>query len=380
MNIWQQWLTGQALPLWGAAGFDARRGLFHERLALSGVPETLPALRLMVQARQIATFCRATLDGLAPDTMGARALACLAVVEQRFWHADGAPGWIFSLGPDETPADRTRDLYAHSFVLLAYAWAYRLSGDAAHLRTARATLDEIDAIFGAENGGYLDAVPAPDAIRRQNPHMHLLEAYLALYEASGEAVYLGHARAMVDLALDRMIAPESGMLLEYFDADWRPLHPAGRNAAEPGHLFEWAWLFTEFRRLAPADARAADVEQAGLRLFEAGLVHGVDPATTAVREAMTEDGAVTDSSSRIWQQTEFLRILSTRPDDDVARSMAARCTERFFALHATPRLKGGWIDRVDAQGAPLIGTMPASSLYHIYGAADALPAGWISGT
>ena len=100
--IWRNWLVGEALPLWSTNGFDAGRGLFHERLARNGNPAPTPELRLMVQARQIATFCRAALDGLYDAS--AQALRCMDEVERLYHRADGHAGWVFSVAPGGQPA------------------------------------------------------------------------------------------------------------------------------------------------------------------------------------------------------------------------------------------------------------------------------------
>ncbi|NVN44046.1 hypothetical protein HW537_09005 [Asaia siamensis] len=47
-----------------------------------------------------------------------------------------------------------------------------------------------------------------------------------------------------------------------------------------------------------------------------------------------------------------------------ATLFAASFLEQFAPLS----LSGGWIDHIDADGDRLVEYMPASSLYHIYGA------------
>ena len=368
-TLWQDWLKESALPLWSQCGFDRSRTLYHERLTFEGTPVLLPELRLMVQARQVATYCRAALDGV--HDAAEQAIDCLEEIGRRYHGSDGEKGWIFSLAPDGRPGNRTRDLYAHAFILFGYAWAYRLTGNGTYLATARQTVLEIDLIFKAENGGYRDAVPTPDMIRRQNPHMHLLEAYLALFEVSSDSFYLDYARQIVALALKHFIDPGSGMLLEYFDSKWIPLQPAGQNRVEPGHLFEWSWLFTEYCTLASGESHEDALLRVADGLFQTGSRHGTAPDTADVYDAITESGTQLELSTRIWPQTEFMRLLCQRlknglPCDRTLLSMQAT---RFFTLYAPARLHGGWIDRLMPDGRKLVDYMPASSLYHIYGAA-----------
>src|SRR3546814_11907533 len=90
-----------------------------------------------------------------------------------------------------------------------------------------------------------EALPLP---RRQNPHMHLLEAFLALYEASGEAHWLARAQSIHDLFRRHFLQP--GQLVEFFDADWREVPQNGRagdlRPRDPGPFFHSAWLPPRF--------------------------------------------------------------------------------------------------------------------------------------
>src|SRR5262249_27538693 len=148
---------------------------FHERLRFSGEPIADVPRRLMVQARQIVVFARA---GHAGWYVGGNRLALDAFenARRRYRSADDAPGWIFSVQPDGRPADRTRELYAHAFVLYMLAWLYRIGGEPSILMLADETLSDIDRIFSSGDEGYLSRVPGPEDLREQNPHMHLFEA------------------------------------------------------------------------------------------------------------------------------------------------------------------------------------------------------------
>ncbi|MFT8978871.1 AGE family epimerase/isomerase [Gluconobacter oxydans] len=371
-EVWRDWLSARALPLWSGAGFDGKRNLYHERLTWEGRPVLMSGLRLMVQARQISTYCRAALDGFYDASE--QALRCLDVVERAYHGSDGDAGWVFSLAPDGKPADFRRDLYAHAFILFAYGWAIRLTGEERYRKIARQTAQEVERIFAAPDAGYLDTVPPTDSLRRQNPHMHLLEAYLVLLEATGDEYYLDRLRGLIALTRNHLLDRRSGLLLEFFDSSWKPSEPASHNRVEPGHLFEWSWLLGEYERLvSPSGEDMAGLTEAAERLFRSGLSRGTDPKTGCVFDAMTEDGVVFERTTRIWPQTELLRLLRTRHTSGRRESIPVHdLGMTFLARFAPSRLAGGWIDRFDEAGAPLVDYMPASSLYHIYGAARLL--------
>jgi len=370
LSLWRQRLTEDMLPLWSTNGYDRARRLYHERLAFDGTPIAMKDMRLMVQARQISTFCRAAVDDF--HDMSANALECLSEVRRRYYRVDGQPGWVFALSPDGQSSNTKRDLYAHAFVLFAHAWAYRLCADPALLVTARETISEIQTIFGNGEPGFLDTVPHQDGLRRQNPHMHLLEAYLALFEVSADGFYLEQASELVELALSKFVDPASGMVIEFLNAHWQPSQPSGQNRVEAGHLFEWSWLLQDYLRLNPDASKNERLSEAADRLFKAGMQHGL--GQDVVYDAMTESGAVIERSTRIWPQTELCRLLACRKKltgahSEAEASLLKGVTRTLFQYYALAELQGGWIDRRSADGRPSVDHMPASSLYHIYGAA-----------
>ena len=366
---WKDWLLQKALPLWNQAGFDKNTGLYHERLTFEATPITLPHRRLMVQARQIATYCQAALNG--HYHAGEQALTVLDRVTRLYHRADSSPGWVFALGPDQRPSDTKRDLYGHAFILFAHGWAYKLSGNPVLLHRAEESLAEIDTIFPSTHGGYRDAIPATSDRHSQNPHMHLLEACLTLFEVSGREVFLSHADSILSLALRSFIPAGTDALLEFFTPDWKPEQPTGQNRVEPGHQAEWCWLLGEYLRLAPNGKHAAAAQKAQHGLYARLQKTAPGPL---LPDALLDDGTVLEASTRIWPQTEMMRLLAQHApaDTQTRHEQLAQMSQLFFTHYAPASLNGGWIDRLDEQGNTATDHMPASSLYHIYSAGQVL--------
>jgi mannose-6-phosphate isomerase len=361
----QLFVVERALPLWASAGFDEANGCFHERLEFSGAASREAPRRLLVQARQIVVYSRAALSGWN-GSGGALALRAFEGLERRYLSPNGNPGWIFSVDSAGGPVDKTRDLYSHAFVLYMLAWLYRLSGDKSFLVLADRTVSDIDRIFASGDGpGLLSKAPGPTNLREQNPHMHLFEALLALAEASGEERYLGRATALVDLFDFALADPATGTVREVFDANWQADRAAGENQVEPGHQMEWAWLLREWERLA-----GSKVDDRVSRLVTHAVRYGIDREKGLVRGIVKESGAIVSGVSRVWPQTEAIRALC-REDAAGKHWPNLVCTimERLFGTHFPGHLNGGWIDQVDEAGGIMVKFMPASSLYHIVGAA-----------
>jgi len=357
------WTKDTALPFWGTVGVDHKRGGFHERLDLTGAPVLDVPKRLMVQGRQLFVYSSAALLGWYP---GGKELAdrCADYMVGKFYRADGGPGWVHSLAPDGGIANPIRDGYAHAFALLGLSWYYRLTGDRQVIPVIDATIAHLDEAFAAKSGGYLDAVPPPDAIRRQNPHMHLFEAFIALAQAIGSEHYLAHATAMFELFASRFFQPSSGTLCEYMNDKLIPLSDAKGRICEPGHHYEWIWLLRQYQRLS-----GRDVAPYCEALYRHADTYGWDKGGFIVDE-LDLSGSVMTNSRRSWPHTEGAKANIVEGEAGRAGSdaKAAHCLSRLMDTFLCRPIPAGWIDRVSADGAPIVEFMPTSTLYHVFGA------------
>ncbi len=355
------WTKQTALPFWGSVGVDEQRGGFHERLDLTGQPVLNAPKRLMVQGRQLYVYSHAAMLGWHDD--GKRlAERCVEYLLSSFYQADGKPGWVFALAPDGGIANPMRDGYGHAFVLLGLAWYYRLTRDAQVLTVIDNTIGFLDKGLASPKGGYRDAEPAPDAIRRQNPHMHLLEAFLALYEATGRSEYRDHALQMFELFKTQFFRPATGTLCEYLTDELAPQPGPKGDIVEPGHHYEWVWLLRQLQRLA-----GQSVDSYTAALYKHADAHGWDGEGLIVDE-LGSAGNVITASRRSWPLTEAAKA-------NIAEGERARGTFDEKAAHCFASLAGrflqrpipaGWMDRITASGEPMAEFMPASTLYHVF--------------
>lgn len=360
LNDYINWIEGKALPTWAERGFDAQSGRFCERLDTGGTSMRTPH-RSMVQARQIVVFAQAAEQGW---TDGAEPLAEIAMASllRDFAQTNGGEtSFAFSIDPSSgSILSHVRDTYAHAFVLFSIAALYRLNGDKKLLNVAEQTINFIERhLMDPAQGGLLDGLPTSGG-KRQNPHMHLLEAYLFLERAAPQSGYLERAALLVDLFQRYFF--RDGVLLEHFRHDWSV---AERAVWEPGHHFEWVWLLGQYAALTGKDLTT-----------EMDKLHNL-----AVRHGMTEDGSLVDelspqlailkASRRLWPHTEAIKAAATRHNggDANARAFADQMAEVLMGRFLDRPFSGGWIDHIGASGEPLVNYVPASSLYHLFLAA-----------
>lgn len=367
-----RWVVEIAIPFWAEAGVDREKGGFFDQLRPDGRPVPEDVKHVRYQARQIYAFCHAA-------ELGAGAAALDIAKEgwrfllRRGWDAQG--GWIHTTTRAGRPLDPTRDLYDHAFVLLALAWLARATGEEEPLAMAARTMAFLDRRLvdphgrGGAWGGYhehttegLMTIPLP---RRQNPHMHLVEALLALHATTGDRAWLDRARPVVDLVLDCMIDPETGQLVEFFEADWRPAPGDAGRVREPGHHYEWVWLLLAWRA-ATGDDRVLDPAERLYRFALAGTDDGAE-GPAAPFDAVDPDGRPTVDTKRLWCQTEAIKAFAARAGhlgDAHAAARTRRHLDVLFSSHMTP--DGAlWRDRLARDGTVVSEHVPAGNLYHV---------------
>lgn len=353
------WTTASALPFWAAQGFDRQGGRFHERLDLNGQPVAVPH-RAMVQARQIFVFAHAAELGWAESgNLAERGMASL--LRDFATQSGDETSFAFSIDrASHAVIGAERDAYAHAFILFALAALHRLNGDPGLLEIADRTTRFIERhLADPQHGGVFDALPAP-AEKRQNPHMHLLEAYLLLAQAAPGRGYEERAAALV--ALFRRHLLRDGRLLEYFAPDWSVVRPCW----EPGHHFEWVWLLSEYGALV-----GEPVQAEMNALYRSARRQGI-AADGMVLDALAPDDAVLAGSHRIWPHNEAIKAAAVMNEIGLAEDMAAALIRHFLDRP----FAGGWVDHVAADGAPLVDYVPASTLYHLVSAASVAAKGF----
>jgi mannose-1-phosphate guanylyltransferase/mannose-6-phosphate isomerase len=340
-----QWLWETVLPQWARLAIDPRNGGFIEELDLKGGPILRATRRGRVAPRQLFSFARAKRSGWNKDFAADEIIeAALAFLQGAARSPSG--GWAHKFGPDGEIVDARRDLYDHAFIALAASELAAL-GDRRGVALANEAFGTIDSFFwDGKNGGWHDPETGPGQ-KRANPHMHLLEASLAHFDATCDERSLERVDTICALFERWMFAPETGALLEDFNTDWSR---SSQPRIEPGHCYEWAFLLGEVRLLTGRDTASWS-----RRLIAYAEAYGVSGG-------LVLDVVGDPSSHRLWPQLERLRALSTFPRLEVDLPVFLERLEIDYLSQGTDF---GWVDRLDVKQAPASKTVPASMLYHL---------------
>lgn len=279
----RRWLKAQADALLRQFQFTSidPAGGFYD-LDIAGQPRRETALRELVTTTRV-THCFAIAHLLGWP--GAATLVRHGLAALWNLHRDAVNGgYHWQVGPG---ADGSKQAYGHAFVLLAASSA-RMAGFAEAEPILTDVTEVLETRFWEPRHGAVAEEFTADwaplsAYRGQNANMHLTEALMAAYEATGERLYLDRAETIADLIINRHARAAGFHVVEHFDSEWRPDHayrgsdmfrPQGLT---PGHGLEWSRLVAQLHVLG---GRRRDwMPEAAASLFHQAVTDGWDPDT-----------------------------------------------------------------------------------------------------
>lgn len=355
------------VPKWYDAFSDPVNGGFYERLGHGFQPVFTGSRRLLTQCRQLSIYSHAVLQKDAGHFRPALTKNFEHIV--RHYHVPETGLWWFSMDDQRRGADSTCDLYALCFVIFSFSHYGRATADERARQLALSTIELIDTRFRMEGrAGFAEALdasfnPLPQ-MRRQNPHMHLLEACLFAYESFGDAVFLTIADEMVGLFYNYFFDAKDCALGEFFTDDLLP-HPEEGRRVEPGHYFEWVWLLKQHAALTGDKSRH---DETCLQLLNWANTHGWDTRYGGIYDVLDPDGTVLVDTKRLWPFTEALKansmMLDSVPDKEPIKQRIAEMVDVFRRQYMQER--GFWVEWLSRDLTPQSDYMPGTTPYHVY--------------
>lgn len=288
---------------------------------------------------------------------------------------------------DGQPEDQRALAYGQAFVLLARSHAC-MTGLAGAQDVAQAYDRLEQAFYQPLQRAYADERGADGVLlsyRGQNANMHLCEACLAAFDATGEARYLDRAESLIERFVFELADPASGLICEHYDQNWQPdwQYNAGRRddifkpwGYQTGHQTEWAKLLLQANGHRPQQRW---VERA-VQLQRAAWQHGWDEAHGGLIYGFGPDFSPWDSDKYFWVQAESMASawrLWRVTGDPVFREQYHQLWDWSWR-HLVDHQHGAWFRILAADGAKLEDTKsPAGKTdYHTLGACwDILAAG-----
>ncbi|KZN12961.1 AGE family epimerase/isomerase [Marinomonas sp. TW1] len=353
----QSFVFNKLLPQWAKHGLNQKQGYSYESLNLDWSINAIGRVRLLTQCRQLYTLSHASL--LQEDKALQSKLKPLFdfIISQYF--IDGR--WIFSLNDDLSPQKTESDTYALAFVMLSFSSYYQCSQDNQALDYIEKTHHFLNHDMLANNGGFYESYPLDiSQTRRQNPHMHLLEGYIAAFKVTQKEAYKQTIQSLLTLALTHFYDEKTKTLREFFHHDWQ-LHSEKGSQIEPGHHFEWVWLLFQANQIIPHSDHT-DLAQS---LWITATRHGMANNGGIYNQIDAETYQPLDREKRIWPITEYIKAITVMPIGLEEKKHRLDAALSFMLQHYLLD-DGGWNEYLDKDNIPKDYPLPGTSSYHIF--------------
>jgi mannose-6-phosphate isomerase len=314
-------------------------------------------IRLLTQCRQLYTFSHAC--QLEPNPEWHEKLTPLFNFITNHFFQEGR--WIFSLNDDLSIQQEQSDAYALAFVLLSFSHYYQVTQDEKALHYMKETHRFLLKNMQAKTGGFHETFPVDvQEIRRQNPHMHLLEGYIAAFNTTQDEEYKDIITSLLTLALERFYDKGTKTLREFFSSDWKP-HSTTGNQVEPGHHFEWVWLLYEANKIVPN----TDYTDLAQHLWSTATRYGLATNGGIYNQIDGDTYQPIDKEKRIWPITEYLKAITAIPIGEEEKQHRIESALDFLQAHYLLQ-NGGWNEYLNEDNSPKKYPLAGTSSYHIF--------------
>lgn len=279
-------LTRNILPWWMRKMPDPEEGGFYGRI--DGLENIIPEAPKggILNARILWSFSAAYLKLRDPFYLEMATRARDYIFRYFFDEKHGGTYWCLKSNGESL--DTKKQIYSQAFFIYALSTYHMATGDRESLDRAIELYRLIEKhSYDRERGGYFEAftrewgeiadlrLSTKDANEKKtmNTHLHVLEAYTALYRVWSDPVLGQQLAGLVNVFAERIVDPETSHLNLFFDEEWN----RRSSIVSYGHDIEASWLLCE-----AASVLGEEESIKGLALRIASAAH----------EGIAEDGSL----------------------------------------------------------------------------------------
>jgi len=296
-------------------------------------------------------------------------------------HRDRINGGYHQQAQKNTPVIGNKVTYGQAFCLCAVSNAYKAGVKEAYPLVGDMYDHMEEKLYGEQYGLYVDECSndfeetAP--YRGQNCNMHMTEAMLAAYEATGEKRYLDRAYLIARKITVELASKVDGMIWEHYnerwEIDWEYNKDDPKNLYKPygflpGHFAEWSKLLLILERYRPGNWQLEAAE----RLFQKAVKVGWDQQNGGMHYTFDRQENILDVDRYYWTHAEVFAaaaLLARRTGNQHYWKIYNDCWE-YSEKHFLDSRYGGWYRVLSRDGKPLSEkkSPPGKSDYHVIGA------------
>ncbi|MBL0359317.1 MAG: AGE family epimerase/isomerase [Chitinophagaceae bacterium] len=242
------------LAYWAKNTFDSINGCFAGRIDENNIIQPGAPKGSVLNSRILWAFSAAYSLANREEYLHLARVACNYIIKN---FIDGKYGGVYwTLHANGKPLDTKKQVYALAFTIYGCSAYHQASNDELAKNTAIELYRVIEQFsFDEECTGYLDAftrdwkemddirLSAKDANEKKtmNTHLHILEAYTALYKIWPDDSLKGKIILLIKNFIEYIIDSRSHHLMLFFDEWWN----VKSGTISYGHDIEASWLLLE---------------------------------------------------------------------------------------------------------------------------------------
>lgn len=375
-------LTTELLPFWESRCVDPVNGGYITHFDTNGNDSGEDEKSLIAQTRCLYTFSSAHRAGYGEGRFADIAKHGVDFLLDKMWDAEHE-GFYWLMDRKGNVKIDEKIVYGHSFAIYSLAEYTLATGDPRGLQYAEKVFDLLQKhAADTYHGGYFEMFhrnwdlkgtgSAGGDRKTLDAHMHLMEAFTTLYEASGKQVHRRKLVEIIELLVNKIMHPEYGTGIPQFWANWtvapqikfdiiwgwdRFSEDGFKSAAEDntsyGHNVEFAWLLMHALDIAgiPYSEYSSQLQKS----FNHAVDNGVDWEFGGVYVEGSHKGQVYDREKEFWQQAEVLIgfLDAYRIYGEEKYLKAYETTHRFVFDKMIKHEIGEWLPLLTRQGEPI---------------------------
>lgn len=326
-------LTKELLPFWTSRMIDKSNGGYITHFDKNGKDSGEDEKSLIAQTRSVYSFSSAHRAGYGEGKLPALAKHGVDFMINKMWDKEHG-GFFWMMDRKGNVKIDQKIIYGQSFAIYSLSEYTLATGDPRGIEYAGKVFDLIQKYcVDSMYGGYWEMFhrdwrlcgPGSQGGDRKtlDVHMHLMEAFTALYECSGLEVHRRKLLEVIDILLYRIIHPVYKTGIPQFFKDWT-VAPQIKfdiiwgwdrftedgqksNVADNtcyGHNAEFAWLLIHALEILKIDTNT--YRDTFKIIFDHTVDNGVDTEFGGVYVEGSHSGGVYDREKEFWQQAEVL--------------------------------------------------------------------------
>jgi mannose/cellobiose epimerase-like protein (N-acyl-D-glucosamine 2-epimerase family) len=307
-------------------------------------------------------------------------------------HRDHKNGGYHSVIIGNEPQIGIKSTYGAAFVFCAFCNTYK-----AGIKEIYPLISEMydfmeKTVWEEKYGLYVDDIKNDYTkilpYKGQNSNMHMTEAMLAAFEATGDERYLNRAYTLANNVTRKLTKYSEGLIYEHYKNNWEIDYDYNKYADKysisnllrpygflPGHWAEWAKLLLLLERYRPEDWQLEVAEY----LFNKTMEYSWDTKKGGISYSVSLDRTIIDPDNHYWAHIEIISAaasLALRTKNEYYWEIYNKIWE-FSDKYFIDKKNGGPWHRIISgdKKQPLsdIKLVPFDTDYHVIGACHDIP-------